>query len=63
MYSLVPISFLATLLSVLAAIDWPLFEQLLFVGAAAAATVLICSFEAWSFRERPVRTDDEEWDR
>jgi hypothetical protein len=35
------------------------FQQLLFVGAAVAATVLVCSLEAWSSRELPMRSEDE----
>jgi hypothetical protein len=58
MSAMLPISFLLTLLCVLAAIDWPLFQQLLFVGAAAAATIMVCSLEAWSSREAPVREKD-----
>jgi len=53
-----PISFLVTLLCLFGAIDGPLFQQLLFAGAAAAATVTVCSLEAWSARELPVRSED-----
>ena len=56
---ILPISFLVTLLCVFGAIEGTLFQQLMFVGAALSATILICSFEAWSAREIPVRTDDE----
>jgi hypothetical protein len=35
------------------------FNQLLFVGAAVAVTVLVCSFEAWSAREAPGPQEDE----
>jgi hypothetical protein len=41
-----PISFLATLLCVLVAIDWALYQQILFVGAALSATV-------WFARSKP----------
>jgi hypothetical protein len=58
MSAVVPISFLLTLVCVLAAIDWPLLQQLLFVGAAVAATILVCSLEAWSSQEAPVRSED-----
>ena len=53
-----PISFLVTLLCLFGAIDGPLFRQLLFAGAAVAATVMVCSLEAWSAREVPVRSED-----
>jgi hypothetical protein len=53
-----PISFLVTLLCLFGAIDGALFRQLLFAGAAAAATVMVCSIEAWSAREVPVRSED-----
>lgn len=56
---LLPISFVVTLLCVLLAIDWALYQQILFVGAALSATVWACSLEAWSCREAPVRTEDE----
>jgi len=56
---ILPISFLVTLLCVFGAIEGTLFQQLMFVGAALSATILICSFEAWSAREIPVRADDE----
>jgi hypothetical protein len=41
------------------AVEGVLFQQLMFVGAALSATILVCSFEAWSAREIPVRADDE----
>jgi hypothetical protein len=53
-----PLSFVVTLLCLFGAIDGPLFPQLLFAGAAAAATVMVCSLEAWSAREVPVRSED-----
>jgi hypothetical protein len=56
---ILPISFLVTLLCVLLAIDWALYQQILFVGAALAATVWACSLEAWSCQEAPVRSEDE----
>jgi hypothetical protein len=59
MSPILPISFLLTLLRAFGAFEGVLFQQLLFVGAALSATILICSFEAWSAREIPVRTDDE----
>jgi hypothetical protein len=59
MSPVLPISFLATLLCVLFAIDWALYQQVLFVGAALSATVWACALEAWSCQEAPVRTEDE----
>jgi hypothetical protein len=59
MSPLLAVSFLLTLLSVLAAINGPVLQQYLFAGAALAATILICSLEAWSTRELPVRSEDE----
>lgn len=56
---ILPISFLATLLCVLVAIDWALYQQILFVGAALSATVWVCSLEAWSCREGPAGSEDE----
>ncbi|HTZ68580.1 MAG TPA: hypothetical protein VMB83_14180 [Roseiarcus sp.] len=53
-----PISFLATLLCVLVAIDWALYQQILFVGAALSATVWVCSLEAWSTQAMPVSEDE-----
>ena len=60
MSPILPISFLLTLLCALGAVEGVLFQQLMFVGAALSATVLVCSLEAWSAREIPVRSD-EEW--
>ena len=51
MSPILPISFVATLLCVLVAIDWALYQQILFVGAALSATVWVCSLEAWSCQE------------
>jgi hypothetical protein len=45
---ILPISFVITLLCVLLAINWPLYQQILFLGAALSATVWACSLEAWS---------------
>ena len=59
MSPLLPISFLVTLLCAVGAMDALAFQQLLFVGAAVAATVLVCSLEAWSSRELPMRSEDE----
>jgi hypothetical protein len=61
MSPILPISFVATLLCVLVAIDWALYQQILFVGAALSATVWVCALEAWSCQEAPapVRSDDE----
>ena len=59
MSPILPISFLITLLCAYGAVEGALFQQLLFVGAALSATILICSVEAWSAREIPVRADDE----
>jgi hypothetical protein len=59
MSPILPISFLVTLLCAFGAVEGVLFQQLLFVGAALSATILVCSFEAWSAREIPVRSDDE----
>jgi len=56
---LLPISFLLTLLCLLGAMDGLAFQQLLFVGTAVAATILVCSLEAWSCRELPVRSEDQ----
>jgi hypothetical protein len=58
MSPILPISFLATLLCVLVAIDWPLYQQILFVGAALSATVWVCALEAWSC-QAPVTSEDE----
>ena len=59
MSPILPISFVATLLCVLVAIDWALYQQILFVGAALSATVWVCALEAWSCQEAPVRSEDE----
>jgi hypothetical protein len=59
MSTILPISFLATLLCAFGAVEGVLFQQFLFVGAALSATILVCSLEAWSAREIPVRIDDE----
>ena len=59
MSPILPISFVATLLCVLVAIDWALYQQILFVGAALSATVWVCALEAWSCQEGPARTEDE----
>jgi hypothetical protein len=56
---LLPISFLVTLLCGLGAMEGFAFQQFLFVGMAAGATILACSLEAWSCRELPVRADEE----
>jgi hypothetical protein len=55
---ILPISFVVTLLCVLVAIDWALYQQLLFVGAALSATVWVCSLEAWSTQATPVGEDE-----
>ena len=59
MSPILPISFLVTVLCALGAVEGVLFQQLMFVGAALSATILVCSFEAWSAREIPVHSDDE----
>jgi hypothetical protein len=59
MSPILPISFLVTVLCALGAVEGVLFQQLLFVGVALSATILVCSLEAWSAREIPVRTDAE----
>ena len=59
MSPILPISFVATLLCVLVAIDWALYQQILFVGAALSATVWVCSLEAWSCQEAPAKAEDE----
>jgi hypothetical protein len=59
MSPILPISFVATLLCVLVAIDWALYQQILFVGAALSATVWVCSLEAWSCQEAPAKSEDE----
>jgi hypothetical protein len=59
MSPILPISFVATLICVLVAIDWELYQQILFVGAALSATVWVCALEAWSCQEAPARSEDE----
>jgi hypothetical protein len=59
MSPILPISFLVTLFCAFGAVEGVQFHQLLFVGAALSATILVCSFEAWSAREIPVRGDHE----
>jgi hypothetical protein len=59
MSPILPISFLVTVLCAFGAVEGALFQELMFVGAALSATILVCSFEAWSAREIPVRSDDE----
>jgi hypothetical protein len=58
MSAILPISFVVTLLCVLLAIDWPLYQQILFLGAALSATVWVCSLEAWSTRGAPTSEDE-----
>ena len=53
-----PVSFFVTLLCVLVAIDWALYQQLLFVGAALSATVWVCSLEAWATQGPPASADE-----
>ena len=55
---ILPISFVVTLLCVLVAIDWALYQQVLFVGAALSATVWVCSLEAWSAQAAPTNEDE-----
>ena len=59
MSPILPISFVVTVLCAFGAVEGGLFRELMFVGAALSATILVCSFEAWSGREIPVRSDDE----
>ncbi len=59
MSPILPISLLVTLLCAFGAVEGVFFQQLMFVGAALSATILVCSFEAWSARGIPVRADDE----
>ena len=59
MSPMLAVSFLLTLLFVLGAIEGPALQQYLFVGVALAATILVCSLEAWSTQEVRVRTDDD----
>ena len=49
---ILPISFVATLVCVLVAIDWALYQQILFVGAALSATVCVSLLEDWGCRKR-----------
>lgn len=57
---LVPaISFLLTVLFALGAAEGAILRQGLFVGAAIAATVLICSVEGLSAQDIRVRRDDD----
>jgi hypothetical protein len=58
MSPILPISLLVTVLCIFGAIDGVLFQQLLFVGAAFAATGLVCSVEAWSAREALAPSED-----
>jgi hypothetical protein len=58
MSPVLPISFLITVLCAIGAVEGVLFQQLMFVGAALSATILVCSLEAWTAREIPVRADD-----
>jgi hypothetical protein len=59
MSPILPISLVLTVLCILGAIHGVLFQQLLFVGAAVAATVFVCSIEAWSARGVPPASEDE----
>jgi hypothetical protein len=59
MSPVLPISLLITVLCIIGAMDGILFQQLLFVGAAVAATVLVCCFEAWSARGASEQSEDE----
>jgi hypothetical protein len=59
MSPILPISLLLTVLCMFGAVEGVLFQQLLFVGAAFAATVSVCSLEAWSAREAPVLSEDD----
>jgi hypothetical protein len=59
MSPILPISLLVTVLCVVGATEGVLDQQLLFIGAAIAATILVCSFEAWSAREARARSEDE----
>ena len=58
MSPILPISLLVFVLCIFGAMDGVLFQQLLFVGAAVAATILVCSAEAWSAREASRSEDD-----
>jgi hypothetical protein len=59
MSPILPISLLVTVLCILGAIDGVLFQQLLFVGAAISATILVCSVEAWSARGAAAQSENE----
>jgi hypothetical protein len=59
MSPILPISFLVTVLCGIGAIEGVVFQQLLFVGAAVAATILACAFEAWSSQAAAARSEDE----
>jgi hypothetical protein len=60
MSAILPISFVVTLLCVLLAIHWPLYQQILFLGAALSATVWVCSLEAWSTSRGAPASEDEQ---
>jgi hypothetical protein len=60
MSPILPISLLIAVFCFIGAIDGILFQQLLFVGAAVAVTVLVCSVEAWSAREPPAPREDDD---
>ena len=59
MSPVLPISLLIAVFCLIGAIDGILFQQLLFVGAAVAAIVLVCLFEAWAAGERPIESEDD----
>ena len=59
MSPILPISLLVTVLCIFGAIDGVLFQQLLFVGAAISATILVCAVQAWSARDTPVSSEDD----
>lgn len=59
MSPILPISLLLTVLCMLGAMNGVLYQQLLFVGAAISATVLVCSVEAWNAREAPAPREDD----
>lgn len=56
---ILPISFLLTLLCVLVAVDWALYQQILFLGAALSATVWVCLLEAGGCQETPAKNGEE----
>ena len=56
---ILPISFVATLVCVLVAIDWALYQQILFVGAALSATVCVSLLEDWGCQEAPPGSREE----